>query len=81
MTKIFFRPVRHVLEPRVDIRSLSFDEFRMLAALIEAASKAYEKGYKTQSVASFELSYIDTRVFAHLDSLNTLAKLKKIICI
>ena len=81
MAKIFFRPVRHVLEPRVDIRSLSFDEFRMLSALIEAASKAFEKGYDTVSVGSFKLSYIDTRVFAHLDSLDTLAKLKKVICV
>lgn len=81
MTKIFFRPVRHVVEPRVDIRSLSFDEFRMLAALITAASKAYEKGYDDITVGSFKLSYIDTRVFAHLDSLKTLAKLEKIICV
>lgn len=81
MTKIFFRKVRHVLEDRVDIRSLSFDEYRMLVSLIQAASKAYENGYKAQPVGPFNLTFIDIRVFAHLDSLNTLAKLKKIICV
>lgn len=81
MTKIFFRKVRYVLEDRVDIRSLSMDEYRMIAALVSAASLSYRKGSKKKCVGSFDLSFIDTRVFAHPDSLDTLERLEKILCV
>ena len=81
MAKRNVRRLKVSSELRVDIRSLSLDEYRMIAALISAASLSYRNGHKTQCVGSFGLSFIDTRVFAHSDSLNTLAKLEKIICI
>lgn len=78
MAKLFRRNIKKNTELRVDVRSLSWDEYRMLVELIRAASESFSKGYKTHSVGSFDLSYVDTRVFADLESLNTLAKLDKI---
>lgn len=78
MAKLFRRNIKKNTELRVDVRSLSWDEYRMLVELIRAASESFSKGYKTIAVGSFDLSYVDTRVFADLESLNTLAKLDKI---
>lgn len=78
MAKLFRRNIKKNTELRVDVRSLSWDEYRMLVELIRAASESFSKGYKTTAVGSFDLPYVDTRVFADLESLNTLAKLDKI---
>lgn len=79
MAKIFCRKLKKSSEFRVDIRSLSFEEYRMLSELIRAASESFDKGYKTVPVGSFDISYIDTRVFAPLESFDTLAKLSKLL--
>ena len=78
MAKLFSRVVKKDTELRVDVRSLSWDEYKMLVELVRAASESFSKGYKTFSVGSFDLSYVDTRVFASLESLNTLAKFDKV---
>lgn len=78
MAKLFSRNVKKNTELRVDVRSLSWDEYKMLVELIRAASESFSKGYDTLSIGSFDLSYIDTRVCASLESLNTLAKLDKV---
>ena len=51
----------------------------MLVELVRAASDSYANGYHTEPVGSFDISYIDTRVFSSLDSLDTLANLEKIL--
>lgn len=79
MAKISRRNIKKNTEVRVDIRSLSWDEYRMIVALVLAASDSYSRGYKVDSIGSFDLSYINTRVYAHLDCFNTLAKLRKIL--
>ena len=81
MVKIIFRKVRREILDSVDIRSLSLNEYRMLGALVSAASLSYRHGSKKKCVGSFDLSFIDCRVFAHPDNLNTLARLEKILCI
>ena len=78
MAKLFSRVIKKDTELRVDVRSLSWDEYKMLVELVRAASESFSKGYKTVAVGSFDLSYVDTRVFASLESFNTLAKLNKI---
>lgn len=79
MVKISCRKLKKSSEVRFDIRSLSLNEYKMLVELVRAASDSYANGYKTEAVGSFDISYIDTRVFSSLDSLNTLAKLEKIL--
>lgn len=79
MVKISCRRLKKSSEVRFDIRSLSLNEYKMLVELVRAASDSYANGYKTEPVGSFDISYIDTRVFSSLDSLNTLAKLEKIL--
>ena len=79
MANISRRMIKKDTQLRVDVRSLSWDEYRMLVELVRAASESFSKGYKTTAVGSFDLSYIDTRVFADIESLNTLAKLNKIL--
>ena len=81
MAKKFFRKLKSSSELRIDVRSLSLDEYRMISALVSAAFLSYRNGHRTQCVGSFGISFIDIRVFAHPDSLNTLAKLKKNICV
>lgn len=81
MAKIIFRKVRRVTEDRVDIRSLSLNEYRMIGALVSAASLSYRHGSKKKCVGSFDLSFIDCRVFAHPDNLNTLERLEKLLCL
>lgn len=78
MAKLSSRNIKNNTELRVDVRSLSWDEYKMLVELVRAASESFSKGYNTIAVGSFDLSYIDTRVCASLESLNTLAKLDKI---
>lgn len=78
MANLFLRRIKKDTEIRVDVRSLSWQEYGMLVELVKAASESYLKGYKTCAVGSFDLSYIDTRVFAPLENLDTLAKLTKI---
>lgn len=78
MAKKFCRRLKKSSEFRIDIRSLSFEEYRMLSELVRAASESFDKGYKTVPVGSFDISYIDTRVFAPLGCFNKLAKLSKL---
>lgn len=66
-------------EYRIDIRCLSYDEYKMLYALIISSYVAYkEHGAKGISLSSFDLYYIEPTVFADTTRLNTLAKLLKI---
>lgn len=66
-------------EYRIDIRCLSYDEYKMLYALILSSYVAYkESGVKVQSLASFDLRYIEPIVFVDATRLNTLAKLLKV---
>lgn len=78
MAKLFSRNVKKDTELRVDVRSLSWDEYKMLAALVRAASCSFNKGYKTVSVGSFDFHYIEPTVYADITRLNTLAKLLKV---
>ena len=66
-------------EYRIDIRCLSYDEYKMLHALIISSYVAYkERGVKGISLSSFDLYFIEPTVFADTTRLNTLAKLFKL---
>ena len=66
-------------EYRIDIRCLSYDEYKMLyALLVSSYSKYKETGVKDMSFGSFDLHYIEPTVFADTTRLNTLAKLLKV---
>lgn len=66
-------------EYRIDIRCLSYDEYKMLyALLVSSYSKYKETGVKYVSFGSFDLHYIEPTVFADATRLNTLAKLLKV---
>lgn len=78
MVKISLRKNRKD-EYRIDIRCLSYDEYKMLYVLIISSYVAYkESGVKVQSLGSFDLHYIEPTVFADISRLNTLAKLLKL---
>lgn len=66
-------------EYRIDIRSLSYDEYRMLYALIVSSYVDYkDNGVNAQPVGMFDIHYIKPTVFADSSCLNTLAKLLKL---
>lgn len=63
----------------IDIRCLSYDEYKMLSALVISSYVEYEeRGAKGISLSSFDLHYIEPTVFACTTRLNTLAKLVKL---
>lgn len=69
-------------EYRIDVRCLSYDEYKMLyALLVSSYSKYKETGVKNVSFGSFDLHYIEPTVFADTTRLNTLAKLLKVFTI
>lgn len=66
-------------EYRIDIRCLSYDEYKMLYALLISSYVKYkETGVNVRSFGSFDLHYIEPTVFADATRLNTLAKLLKV---
>lgn len=66
-------------EYRIDIRCLSYDEYKMLSALVISSYVEYvERGAKGISLSSFDLHYIEPTVFAATTRLNTLSKLVKL---
>lgn len=78
MAKIHVRKNRKD-EYRIDIRCLSYDEYKMLHALIISSYVEYkERGVKGISLSSFDLYYIEPTVFADTTRLNTLVKLLKV---
>lgn len=66
-------------EYKIDIRCLSYDEYKMLSALVISSYVEYaERGAKGISLSSFDLHYIEPTVFACTTRLNTLVKLVKL---
>lgn len=67
-------------ECRIDIRCLSYDEYKMLYALVISSYVEYkERGAKGISLSSFDFHYIEPTVYADITRLNTLAKLLKVL--
>lgn len=65
-------------EYKVDVRCLSYDEYKMLYALIFSSYAKYkETGVQILSCGSFDLYHISPTVFADTIRLDTLAKLLK----
>ena len=66
-------------EYRIDIRCLSYDEYKMLYALVISSYVEYkERGAKGIFLSSFDIHYIEPTIYANITRLNTLAKLLKV---
>lgn len=79
MAKIYVRKIRKGTQYRVDIRSLSFEEYKMLCALVVSAySKFNDSGLDIQPIGTFDLCYIRPTVFADRSCFRSLANLLKL---
>lgn len=80
MAKLICRKIRKGSELRFDVRCLTFEEYKMLSALIRAAKESFDvRDPDTLALGTFDLTYIKCTVFADKTHFNTLAKLHKIL--
>lgn len=79
MAKKYVRKIRKGSQYRIDIRCLTFEEYKMLCALVVAASDKFsDNGVNTHPVGTFDLCYIRTDVFTDRSCFRSLANLLKI---
>lgn len=78
MAKMYVRKNRKD-EYRIDVRSLSYEEYKMLYALIVSSYARYsETGSEVKPLGSFDLRYLRPVVFADVSMLDSLEHLLKV---